>query len=135
MAYSEPTYKSKDDDPTIAQIQVYADNNVALVADAVAFRNSADHGPDREDALNEYATFIHRGAWLVYATREEADGTKVSAVLFPYLKAEGVGDEVTLPDAVDGGAFHLDQNVPWMVPGRVYQVDGVKYCFEVPSFL
>ena len=135
MAYSEPTLKSKDDDPTLAQIQVYADNNVALVANAVAYRNNADHGPDREDALNEYPTFVHRGAWLIYATREEEDGTKIPAVLFPYLKASGVGDDVNLPDAVNGGAYHLDSQVPWMLPGRAYQIEGVLYAFELPEFI
>lgn len=134
MAYTEPSLKAKDDDPTLAQIQAYADNNVALVALAVAFRNSADHGPDREDANAEYATFVHRGSWLIYATFTEEDGTKVAATLFPFLKNAAVGDEVTLPDASDGGVFHLDQNVPWMLPGRAYQIDNVKYAFEFPEF-
>ena len=135
MAYTEPTLKAKGDDPTLAQIQVYADNVDALVADAVAFRNLAEHGSQTANGAKEqYNTIIHRGTWLVYATLPEADGKKDTARIFPYLKNSAVGEEVTLPDAEGGGVYHLEENVPWMVAGRTYQVDNVLYAFEMPEF-
>jgi len=135
MAYTEPTLKAKGDDPTLAQWQVYADNCTALVADAVAFRNNADHGTGRTDSKHSVHTFPHRGTWLVYATEPEDDkGNKSSAAIQPYLKDETVGEEITLPDAEQGGAFNLDEGVPWMVPGRIYHVNNVVYAFEVMEF-
>lgn len=133
MAYSEPALRAKDDTPTAAILNVYANNPPALVAAAYNFQVMASSG-EIATAKSHYATFTHRGRWLVYATEPAEAENKATAVLFPYVRNEAVGEEVTLPDAPDGAAFDLDNNVGWMIPGRVYQVDNTIYCFELPEF-
>lgn len=142
MAYTEPTQKAHGDDPTIAMIQVYADNCDAIAALALAIQNSADSGVDVEDSSDEYATFSHRGAWLLYATEIQDEDNKKSAELFPYRymsdEEDGlshtVGEPSTLSDAPDGDAYNLDEGVNWLIPGRLYQIDNVRYAFEVTDF-
>jgi len=142
MAFTEPTHKVHLDDPTAAMLQVYADNCDEIAALALGIMNSADHGGDIAETSDEYATFSHRGAWLVYQTEAPDGDTKKPAPLFPYrYRSEGegstshtIGDEVTLPDAEDGRAYNLDEGVTWMIPGRLYQIDNVNYAFEVTDF-
>lgn len=142
MAYAEPTYKAHLDDPTAAMLQVYADNCTAIAALAAGIMNSADHGGDIDATSDEYATFSHRGAWLVYQTEAPDGDTKTPAPLFPFRYRQEpetglshtIGDEVTLPDAEEGGTYNLDEGVPWMIPGRLYQIDNVNYAFEVTDF-
>lgn len=142
MAYTEPTDKQRDDDPTAAMLQVYADNCDALAALAFGIMNSADHGGDVTGSSDEYQTFSHRGTWLLYETETPDRETKRTAELFPmFYLLEGeesnshtVGEPVTLSDAVDGGSYNLTEGVNWMIPGRLYQIDNVDYAFEVANF-
>jgi len=133
MAYSEPALRAKDDQPTAAILNVYANNPPALVAVAYNFQVLMDSG-SITSAKSHYRTFTHRGRWLVYATEDPDAENKATAVLFPYVRNTAVGEEVTLPDAPEGGTFDLNSQVQWMIPGRVYQVDNVLYCFELPEF-
>jgi hypothetical protein len=142
MAFTEPTYKARLDDPSAAMLQVYADNCDEIAALALGVMNSADHGGDVDATNDEYATFSHRGTWLVYQTETPDGDTKKPAPLFPWRYrsdtedglSHSIGDETTLPDAPDGSAYNLDEGIEWMIPGRLYQIDNVNYAFEVTDF-
>jgi hypothetical protein len=143
MAYTEPTNKARGDDPSAAILQVYADNCDALAALAIGIANMADHGEDISATSDEYYTFPHRGTWLLYQTEAPDGDNKKTAELFPYYYrseedeeglAHSIGEPTTLPDAPDGDAYNLDEGVNWMIPGRLYQIDNVRYAFEISDF-
>lgn len=138
MAYVAPhTWTAQEvvNTTTKNYIQQLNDNVTALIAETVVFSPAmtavaSDFG-DYEDVR---VCFSHAMRYLYYWTpSDESQGTIYK---WPYENPEQaqdakLGDPITLPGTMGGAIVDLEQDVPWLVPGMMYFVDGCNWCFEV----
>ena len=89
--------------------------------------NQADNGGEPpESTINESRiSHSHRFPWLHY----QSEGEDRPGRLIPFNTDD---DEITLPYSSGAGVYNLDDNISWMVPGRLYEVFDVEYAIEAP---
>lgn len=122
MSYAPPETWHHGDYPTAAKLNKYVDGMDAIhgvIGDALY--NFAV--PRRMGSVQGYY-FVHRHRWLIYR-----DAGRIE-------DPAGIGETVSLSAADDGGwtTYDLDQ-VDWLIPGKLYQVQAVVACTERPEAL
>lgn len=117
MSYTPPQQWSHGDYPTADKLNKYKDG-LDAIHEAVGDYPINPAVARRLDTVQGYY-FLHRWRWLVY----RGAGTIEDPI--------GAEDAVNLSEAEDMGwtSYDLD-NVDWLIPGRLYQVQGVIACME-----
>jgi hypothetical protein len=115
MAYAVPEQWTQGEYPTAAKINKYKD---ALDA---TYALLGDYGVNpavsRRIGTVQGFYFVHRNRWLTYRDA----GT--------LQDPGGVGEDVSLPNTGNWVSYDLAQ-VEWLLPGKLYQVEGVLACWE-----
>lgn len=91
---------------------IYAQTGAAQINAAVCYRRATVQG----------FYFVHKLQYLIYLIQApETDGSIEDPA--------GVGATVTLP--TEAGYVYYDlSTVDWLIPGKIYQVQGVTTCIE-----
>ena len=122
MPYNPPYFWSHGDYPTAARINLYK-TGLDAIHDALGDYTLNPTASRRIGTVQGYY-LLHKYRWLLYR-----DAGRIE-------DPNGVGETVNLAAAEDSGwtSYDLDQ-VDWMFPGKLYQVQAVISCFEDMSAL
>lgn len=118
MAYSVPFQFSHGDYPTAARMNLYKDGLDAIYALTGSYPINMFVCKRTGTVQGFY--FVHRLRWLIF--RNDSAGRIEDPA--------GVGATVTLEvSGAEWTSYDLDQ-VDWMIPGKLYQVQALFSCFE-----
>lgn len=117
MAYAVPFQWAHGDYPTAARLNLYK-SGLDAIHDALGDYSLNPAVARRIDPVQGYY-FLHRHRWLLYRGAGRIEDPA------------GVGETVNLSEADDMGwtTYDLD-NVEWLIPGKLYQVQAVIACLE-----
>lgn len=117
--YSTPESWAHGDYPTAANLNKYK-SGLDAIHDALGDASLNMAVARRIDPVQGYY-FLHRQRWLIYRADPSAGSIE---------DPSGVGETITL--TATGGSWDSYDlgTVSWLIPGKLYQVQGVVACLE-----